>query len=208
MFVMGVNQNEYKPEMKIISNASCNTNCLSLLAKVLHNEFGIVQGLMTTVHSITGTQQLVDGVGGKDRRRGRSGAFNICPSSTGAAKAVGKVIPGLQGKMNGMALRVPAIDVCLVGLTVQLTKKTNLDQVFDKIKEYSEKGPMVGYLGYTKDDIVSSDIIGNPLSCVYDYKSSMQLNETFFKFIIWTDNEYAYSCRLLDMINHVSTVSE
>ena len=198
LFVLGVNEQEYQPSMNIISNSSCNTNCLALMCKVLDKEFGIVEGLMTTVHAITGTQTTVDGPCKKDRRRGRSAAYNIVPSTTGSAKSVAKVLPQLKGKMNGMAFRVPAVDMCVVDLTVKLARETNYDQVVEKMKTY-EQGELQGLLRVVEDEIVSADLIGDPSSCVFDSKAGIALNGSFMKLIAWTDNEYAYSSRMVDL---------
>jgi glyceraldehyde 3-phosphate dehydrogenase len=203
MFVVGVNEKEYDPSIDIMSNSSCNTNCLALLSKVLEDEFGIVEGLMTTVHAVTGTQCTVDGPCKKDLRRGRASAYNIVPSTTGSAKSVAKVIPSLKGKMNGMALRVPVVNMCLVDLVVRLEKSTTYEQVVAKMKEYAQ-GHMKGFLRVTEDEIVSSDLIGDPSSCVFDVKSGIALNDNFMKLIAWTDNEFAYSTRMVDMLQIIS----
>ncbi|RVW25998.1 Glyceraldehyde-3-phosphate dehydrogenase GAPC2, cytosolic [Vitis vinifera] len=189
MFVVGVNEKEYKPELHIVSNASCTTNCLAPLAKVINDRFGIVEGLMTTVHSITATQKTVDGPSMKDWRGGRAASFNIIPSSTGAAKAVGKVLPSLNGKLTGMAFRVPTVDVSVVDLTVRLEKAATYEQVKAAIKEESE-GKMKGILGYTEDDVVSTDFIGDNRSSIFDAKAGIALNEKFLKVVAWYDNEW------------------
>ena len=198
MYVMGVNHKEYKGE-PIISNASCTTNCLAPLVKVIHNHFGIIEGLMTTVHSTTATQKVVDGPSSKDWRGGRSALTNIIPSSTGAAKAVGKVIPELDGKLTGMAFRVPTIDVSVVDVTLRLKNGTTYDNLIQKIKEECE-GELKGILGWTEDPIVSKDIEGNPLSSIIDIKAGISLNEHFLKLISWYDNEWGYTNRIIDLI--------
>lgn len=199
LFVIGVNEHQIEPSMDIVSNSSCNTNCLALMCKVLDKEFGIEEALMTTVHAITGTQETVDGPCKKDRRRGRSAAYNIVPSTTGSAKSVAKVLPQLKGKMNGMAFRVPAIDMCVVDLTVKLSTNTTFEQVVRKMKEY-EAQDLKGFLRVIEDEIVSSDLIGDSSSCIFDVKASIALNGSFMKLIAWTDNEYAYSSRMVDMV--------
>ncbi|KAF1864848.1 hypothetical protein Lal_00031811 [Lupinus albus] len=209
MFVVGVNEHEYKPELDIISNASCTTNCLAPLAKVINDRFGIVEGLMTTVHSITGrfrsgaTQKTVDGPSSKDWRGGRAASFNIIPSSTGAAKAVGKVLPVLNGKLTGMAFRVPTVDVSVVDLTVRLEKAATYDEIKKAIKEESE-GKLKGILGYTEDDVVSTDFIGDNRSSIFDAKAGIALNEKYVKLVSWYDNEWGYSTRVVDLIAHVA----
>ena len=203
LFVVGVNDHLLESSMDIVSNSSCNTNCLAVMCYVLEKEFGIEQGLMTTIHAVTGTQLTVDGPCKKDRRRGRASAYNIVPSTTGSAKSVGKVLPQLEGKMNGIAFRVPTIDVCVVDLTVKLSKHTSIDEVVEKMKQYEREG-LLNILRVTEDEIVSSDLIGDPFSCVLDVKACIQLNNTFMKFVAWTDNEYAYSCRMLDMVKKLS----
>jgi glyceraldehyde 3-phosphate dehydrogenase len=202
MFVMGVNEESYDPSMKVVSNASCTTNCLAPLAKVIHDNFGIVEGLMTTVHATTATQKTVDGPSGKAWRDGRGAAQNIIPASTGAAKAVGKVIPALNGKLTGMAFRVPTPDVSVVDLTVRLAKDTSYDEICAKIKEMSE-GPMKGILGYTDEEVVSTDFLSDTHSSIFDAKAGIQLSPTFVKLISWYDNEYGYSHRVVDLINHM-----
>ncbi|KAK2969796.1 hypothetical protein RJ640_028076 [Escallonia rubra] len=191
MFVVGVNEKEYSPDIDIVSNASCTTNCLAPLAKVLHDKFGIVEALMTTVHSITATQKTVDGPSMKDWRGGRAASFNIIPSSTGAAKAVGKVLPSLNGKLTGMAFRVPTVDVSVVDLTARLEKAASYDEVKAAIKEESE-GSMKGILGYTEDDVVSTDFVGDCRSSIFDAKAGIALNENFVKVVSWYDNEWGY----------------
>ncbi|MGI6087899.1 MAG: type I glyceraldehyde-3-phosphate dehydrogenase [Kiritimatiellia bacterium] len=203
MFVMGVNHTTYKPEMDIVSNASCTTNCLAPLAKVLHDTFGIVEGLMTTVHAVTATQKTVDGPSKKDWRGGRGAGFNIIPSSTGAAKAVGKVIPDLNGKLTGMSFRVPTADVSVVDLTCRLAKPAKYDEIKAAIKKASE-GPMKGIMGYTEDKVVSSDFIGETCTCVFDADAGIALNDNFVKLVAWYDNEWGYSCKCVDLIVHMA----
>jgi glyceraldehyde 3-phosphate dehydrogenase len=203
MYVMGVNHETYDPANKIISNASCTTNCLAPLAKVVNDNFGILEGLMTTVHAITATQKTVDGPSGKLWRDGRGAAQNIIPAATGAAKAVGKVIPELNGKLTGMAFRVPVHDVSVVDLTVRLAKETTYDEIKQKIKEASE-GPLKGILGYTEDEVVSTDFIGDQRSSIFDAKAGIQLSPTFVKLISWYDNEFGYSCRVIDLIQYTA----
>lgn len=202
MYVMGVNHDTYDPKNKIISNASCTTNCLAPLAKVIDDSFGIEEGLMTTVHAITATQKTVDGPSGKLWRDGRGAAQNIIPASTGAAKAVGKVIPALNGKLTGMAFRVPVHDVSVVDLTVRLAKPTSYDEIKQKVKEASE-GSLKGILGYTEDEVVSSDFIGDTRSSIFDAKAGIQLSPTFVKLISWYDNEFGYSLRVVDLIKYI-----
>jgi len=204
MFVMGVNESSYDPSMKIISNASCTTNCLAPLAKVIHDNFEIVEGLMTTCHAITATQKTVDGPSGKLWRDGRGAAQNIIPASTGAAKAVGKVIPALNGKLTGMAFRVPVHDVSVVDLTVRLGKGASYDDIKAKVKAASE-GPMKGILGYTEDQVVSSDFIGDTRSSIFDADAGIFLNDKFVKLVAWYDNEFGYSCRVIDLIKYIKT---
>ncbi|KAI5562870.1 hypothetical protein POPTR_015G091400v4 [Populus trichocarpa] len=206
MFVMGVNEKSYTPDLNIISNASCTTNCLAPLAKVIHDRFGIVEGLMTTVHSITATQKTVDGPSSKDWRGGRAASFNIIPSSTGAAKAVGKVLPALNGKLTGMAFRVPTVDVSVVDLTVRLEKSAKYDEIKAAIKEESE-GKMKGILGYTDEDLVSSDFIGDCRSSIFDAKAGIALNDNYVKLVAWYDNEWGYSTRVVDLICYIASVS-
>ncbi|GMP91895.1 hypothetical protein CsSME_00042368 [Camellia sinensis var. sinensis] len=205
MFVVGVNEKEYKPDLDIVSNASCITNCLAPLAKVIHDRFGIVEGLMTTVHSITTTQKTVDGPSSKDWRGGRAASFNIIPSSTGAAKAVGKVLPALNGKLTGMAFRVPTVDISVVDLTVRLEKGASYQQIKDAIKEESG-GKLKGIMGYTEDDVVSTDFVGDSRSCIFDAKAGIALNEHFVKLIAWYDNEWGYSSRVVVLIVHMASV--
>jgi glyceraldehyde 3-phosphate dehydrogenase len=205
MFVMGVNEGSYDKAMTVISNASCTTNCLAPLAKVINDEFGILEGLMTTVHATTATQKTVDGPSGKLWRDGRGAGQNIIPASTGAAKAVGKVIPSLNGKLTGMAFRVPTPDVSVVDLTCRLSKPTSYDNIKAVIKAAAE-GPMKGILGYTDEQVVSNDFIGDSHSSIFDANAGIQLNDTFVKLVSWYDNEYGYSCRVCDLINYVCKV--
>ena len=189
MFVMGVNQDKYTKDMKVVSNASCTTNCLAPLAKVINDNFGIVDGLMTTVHSTTATQKTVDGPSKKDWRGGRAAAGNIIPSSTGAAKAVGKVIPELNGKLTGMAFRVPTLDVSVVDLTVNLAKPASYDEICKAVKAAAE-GPMKGILDYTEDQVVSSDFLTDPHTSIFDAKAGIALTDKFVKLVSWYDNEW------------------
>ncbi|KAJ3292001.1 hypothetical protein HK104_005629 [Borealophlyctis nickersoniae] len=205
MFVVGVNHDKYTKDINILSNASCTTNCLAPLAKVINDEFGIVEGLMTTVHSITATQKTVDGPSGKDWRAGRGANQNIIPASTGAAKAVGKVIPELNGKVTGMAFRVGTPDVSVVDLTVKLAKPAKYADIVAAIKKNAE-GPMKGVLGYTEDEVVSSDFIGDNHSSIFDVKAGIALTDTFVKLVSWYDNEYGYSHRVVDLLIHVAKV--
>ena len=202
MFVCGVNLNEYKKEMNVVSNASCTTNCLAPLAKVINDNFGIVEGLMTTVHAATNTQKTVDAPSAKDWRGGRSILGNIIPSSTGAAKAVGKVIPALNGKLTGMAFRVPTADVSVVDLTVRLEKAASYDEIKAAIKLASETS-MKGILGYTEDSVVSSDFIHETRTSVFDANAGIALNGNFVKLVSWYDNEWGYSSKVLDLIAHM-----
>lgn len=205
MFVMGVNHETYSKDMKIVSNASCTTNCLAPLAKVINDEFGIVDGLMTTVHSTTGTQKTVDGPSKKDWRGGRAASGNIIPSTTGAAKAVGKVIPELNGKLTGMAFRVPTLDVSVVDLTVNLAKPASYDDICAAIKKASE-GAMKGILAYTEDAVVSSDFIHDPHTSIFDAKAGIALTDKFVKLVSWYDNEWGYSNKVLMLIEHMAKV--
>ncbi|ODQ54889.1 glyceraldehyde 3-phosphate dehydrogenase [Saitoella complicata NRRL Y-17804] len=205
MFVCGVNLDAYKPEYKVISNASCTTNCLAPLAKVINDNFGIVEGLMTTVHATTATQKTVDGPSAKDWRGGRAAAANIIPSSTGAAKAVGKVIPELNGKLTGMAFRVPTTDVSVVDLTVRLEKAATYEQIKDAIKA-AAAGPMAGVLEYTEDELVSNDFVGHSASSIFDAKAGIALNDKFVKLVSWYDNEWGYSRRVVDLIAYIAKV--
>jgi glyceraldehyde 3-phosphate dehydrogenase len=206
MFVMGVNHDKYTKDLTIVSNASCTTNCLAPLAKVIHDNYTIVEGLMTTVHAITATQKTVDGPSNKDWRGGRTAASNIIPSATGAAKAVGKVIPDLNGKLTGMAFRVPVPDVSVVDLTCRLAKPASYDAIKALIKAASESGPLKGILGYTEDEVVSTDFIGCNLSSIFDAKAGIALNDNFVKLVSWYDNEWGYSNRVVDLIVHMSKV--
>jgi glyceraldehyde 3-phosphate dehydrogenase len=203
MFVMGVNEDKYDPSMTIISNASCTTNCLAPLAKVIHDNFVIVEGLMTTVHAYTATQKTVDGPSNKDWRGGRTAAANIIPSSTGAAKAVGKVIPSLNGKLTGMSFRVPVANVSVVDLTCRLEKGANYDKIKSVVKAASESGPLKGILGYTEDQVVSSDFNTCQLSSIFDAGAGISLNDNFVKLVSWYDNEYGYSNRVIDLIQYI-----
>lgn len=207
MFVLGVNENKYHKGLKIVSNASCTTNCLAPLAKVIHDNFGIVEGLMTTVHSLTATQLSVDGPskGGKDWRAGRAASQNIIPSTTGAAKAVGAVIPELKGKLTGMAFRVPTVDVSVVDLTCRLAKPASYDQIKATIKAAAD-GPLKGILGYTEDEVVSSDFIHDSHSSVFDANAGIALTDQFVKLISWYDNEWGYSNRVVDLIAYMAKV--
>jgi len=199
MFVMGVNHETYDPKYNVVSNASCTTNCLAPVAKVLHDSFGIKEGLMTTVHAMTATQKTVDGPSGKDWRGGRGAAQNIIPASTGAAKAVGKVIPELNGKLTGMAFRVPTPDVSVVDLTVTLEKPAKYEEIVEKMKQ-AANGPMSGILGVTNEEVVSTDFLGDSRSSIFDTKAGIQLSDTFCKVVSWYDNEFGYSCRVVDLI--------
>lgn len=201
MFVMGVNHNQYAGQ-KIVSNASCTTNCLAPLAKVVHDKFGIIEGLMTTVHATTATQRTVDGPSAKDWRGGRGAAQNIIPSSTGAAKAVGKVIPSLNGKLTGMAFRVPTPNVSVVDLTVRLEKPASYAEICDAIKAASE-GELKGILGYVDEEVVSTDFNGEKLTSIFDKKAGIELNNHFVKLVSWYDNETGYSNKLLDLVAHI-----
>ena len=204
MFVMGVNNKKYSGET-IVSNASCTTNCLAPLTKVINDKFGVIEGLMTTVHSTTATQKTVDGPSMKDWRGGRAAAGNIIPSSTGAAKAVGKVIPELNGKLTGMSFRVPTLDVSVVDVTFRLAKEASYDEIKAAIKEASE-GEMKGILGYTDEDVVSSDFLGDARTSIFDAKAGIALNKSFVKLVSWYDNEWGYSNKVLELIAHMATV--
>ncbi|XP_074576520.1 glyceraldehyde-3-phosphate dehydrogenase GAPCP2, chloroplastic-like [Curcuma longa] len=206
MFVVGVNEKNYMSNMDIVSNASCTTNCLAPLAKVVHEEFGIVEGLMTTVHATTATQKTVDGPSKKDWRGGRGAGQNIIPSSTGAAKAVGKVLPELNGRLTGMAFRVPTPNVSVVDLTCRLEKSASYDDVKAAIK-YASEGPLKGILGYTDEDVVSNDFVGDSRSSIFDAKAGIGLSESFMKLVSWYDNEWGYSNRVLDLIEHMVLVN-
>ncbi len=202
MFVMGVNEKTYKSDMNIVSNASCTTNCLAPVAKVLNDNWGIIEGLMTTCHAVTSTQSPVDGPSKKDWRGGRGAFQNIIPSSTGAAKAVGKVIPDLNGKLTGMSLRVPVADVSVVDLTCRLEKAATYDEIKAAMKAASE-GPMKGILGYTEDMVVSSDFIGDSRTSIFDAGAGIALNDNFVKVVSWYDNEWGYSCKVIDLIKYI-----
>ena len=204
-FVMGVNNDTYTSDMTVVSNASCTTNCLAPLAKVIHDNFGIKEGLMTTVHATTGTQKTVDAPSSKDWRGGRAAAGNIIPSSTGAAKACALVIPSLKGKLTGMAFRVPTLDVSVVDLTCSLEKPATYEEICAAVKAASE-GPMKGILGYTDEDVVSSDFYTDPRTSIFDAKAGIMLNDHFVKLVSWYDNEWGYSNKLLDLIKHMSSV--
>jgi glyceraldehyde 3-phosphate dehydrogenase len=205
MFVMGVNSDKYTKDMEIVSNASCTTNCLAPLAKVIHDNFGIVEGLMTTVHAATNTQKTVDAPSKKDWRGGRSVFDNIIPSSTGAAKAVGKVIPELNGKLTGMAFRVPTPDISVVDLTVRLEKATTYDEIKEAVKRASEN-ELKGILGYTEEMVVSTDFRTDTRTSIFDANAGIALNEHFVKLVAWYDNEWGYSSKVLDLIKHMSKI--
>ncbi len=204
MFVMGVNHTEYDPSMNIVSNASCTTNCLAPLAKVIHDNFGIKDGLMTTVHATTATQKTVDGASKKDWRGGRAAAANIIPSSTGAAKAVGKVIPALNGKLTGMAFRVPTVDVSVVDLTCNLEKPTTYEEICNAMKKASENG-MKGIVEYVTDPVVSSDFTTDPHTSIFDSTAGIMLTDTFVKLVAWYDNEWGYSNKLVDLACYMAS---
>ncbi|NDV93725.1 type I glyceraldehyde-3-phosphate dehydrogenase [Dysgonomonas sp. 521] len=206
MFVCGVNEKTYQKGEQFVSNASCTTNCLAPIAKVLNDKFGIVEALMTTVHATTATQKTVDGPSAKDWRGGRAAAGNIIPSSTGAAKAVGKVIPELNGKLTGMSMRVPTLDVSVVDLTARLAKETSYEEICKAMKEASE-GELKGVLGYTEDAVVSSDFIGDPRTSIFDAKAGIQLSPTFVKVVSWYDNEWGFSTKMLELIAHMAKVN-
>ena len=205
MFVMGVNNEKYTKDMSVISNASCTTNCLAPIAKVLNDKFGIIEGLMTTVHSTTATQKTVDGPSKKDWRGGRAASANIIPSSTGAAKAVGKVIPELNGKLTGMAFRIPTLNVSVVDLTCRLAKPASYEEICKAMKEASE-GALKGILGYTEEAVVSSDFIGDSRASIFDAGAGIGLNDNFVKVVSWYDNEWGYSCKVVDLISYISKV--
>ena len=205
MFVMGVNSDQYTSDMTFVSNASCTTNCLAPIAKVLHENFGIKEGLMTTVHSVTATQKTVDGPSMKDWRGGRAATGNIIPSSTGAAKAVGKVIPALNGKLTGISMRVPTLDVSVVDLTVNLEKPATKADICAAMKKASE-GELKGILGYTEDAVVSSDFLGDARTSIFDADAGVYLTDTFVKVVSWYDNEWGYSNKLVDLIRHMASV--
>ena len=204
MFVMGVNHSSYAGQ-DIVSNASCTTNCLAPLAKVVHDNFGIASGLMTTVHATTATQKTVDGPSIKDWRGGRGAAQNIIPSSTGAAKAVGKVIPALNGKLTGMAFRVPTADVSVVDLTVNLERPASYEQVKAAMRA-AAAGPLAGILAYTEDDVVSTDFLGESCTSIFDAGAGIALTDTFMKLVAWYDNEWGYSCKCVDLIRHINSL--
>ena len=205
MFVMGVNNKQYTSDMNFVSNASCTTNCLAPLAKVLHDNFGIVSGLMTTVHATTASQKIVDGPSTKDWRGGRAAFANIIPSSTGAAKAVGKVIPELDGKLTGMAFRIPIIDVSVIDLTVNLKSSTNYEEICLAMKNASEND-LKGIMGYTEEDVVSTDFIGDSRTSIFDAGAGIMLNEKFVKVVSWYDNEWGYSSKVVELIQHMNSV--
>jgi len=205
MFVCGVNLDAYKSEYSVVSNASCTTNCLAPLAKIINDNFGIIEGLMTTVHSITATQKTVDGPSNKDWRGGRTASGNIIPSSTGAAKAVGKVIPELNGKLTGMSLRVPTTDVSVVDLTVRIEKGAKYEDI-KKVMKAASEGAYKGIVGYTEDDVVSQDFVGDTSSSVFDAKAGISLNDHFVKLVSWYDNEYGYSARVVDLLVYIAAV--
>lgn len=204
MFVMGVNEDKYDTNMNIVSNASCTTNCLAPLAKIIHDNFGIEEGLMTTIHATTATQKTVDGPSMKKWRDGRGASQNIIPASTGAAKAVGKVIPELNGKLTGMAFRVPTPDVSVVDLTVRLQKPTKYEDIKAKVKEASEDPCLGRYMGYTEDEVVSCDFLGDTRSSIFDAKAGIALSDTFVKLVTWYDNEMGYSHRVCDLIKYMA----
>jgi len=204
MFVMGVNHTKYNPSLQVVSNASCTTNCLAPLAKIINDKFGIVEALMTTVHAVTATQKTVDGPSGKDWRAGRGAGQNIIPAATGAAKAVGKVIPELNGKLTGMAFRVPNPDVSVVDLTARLEKPASYEDICAAVKAASE-GELKGIMGYTDEEVVSSDFIGDNHSSIFDAKAGISLNSNFVKLIAWYDNEFGYSHRVVDLIVYMAS---
>jgi glyceraldehyde 3-phosphate dehydrogenase len=206
MFVMGVNHTELKSDQKIFSNASCTTNCLAPISKVLNKEFGIVEGLMTTVHATTATQKTVDGPSSKNWRSGRASLHNIIPSSTGAAKAVGKVIPALNGKLTGMAFRVPTMDVSVVDLTVKLEKAASYKEICAAMKKASQSDEMDGVLGYTEDEVVSQDFVGDTRTSIFDAKAGISLNDNFVKVVAWYDNEMGYSTKIVDLIEYAASL--
>ncbi|GHU70812.1 glyceraldehyde-3-phosphate dehydrogenase [Clostridia bacterium] len=206
MFVMGVNNKDYNSSMNIVSNASCTTNCLAPLAKVINDKFGLADGLMTTIHSTTATQKTVDGPSKKDWRGGRAAAGNIIPSSTGAAKAVGVVIPELKGKLTGMSMRVPTLDVSVVDLTCNLKTPATMDEIKATMKAASESDQWKGIIGYTEDEVVSSDFIHDPRTSIFDAKAGIQLTPTFVKLVAWYDNEWGYSNKVVDLISYMAKV--
>lgn len=203
MFVMGVNEDKYQKDMNVISNASCTTNCLAPLAKVLNDKFGIKEGLMTTIHSVTPSQLTVDGPSKKDWRGGRAASYNIIPSSTGAAKAVGKVIPALSGKLTGLSMRVPTLDASVVDLTCSLSTPTTYEEIIEECERASQN-ELKGIMGVTHEMLVSSDIIGEPLTCVVDANAGIMLNPTFVKIVAWYDNEYGYTTNLLHLVSYIA----
>ncbi|KAI9697737.1 MAG: glycerol-3-phosphate dehydrogenase [Bogoriella megaspora] len=203
MFVMGVNEKDYKSDIKVVSNASCTTNCLAPLAKIIHDNFTMIEGLMTTIHSYTATQKTVDGPSSKDWRGGRAAAQNIIPSSTGAAKAVGKVIPSLNGKLTGMAMRVPTANVSVVDLTCRIEKGASYDEIKAVVKKAAETD-YKGILSYSEDELVSSDLRGDPNSSIFDAQAGLSLNNNFIKLVSWYDNEWGYSRRVLDLLAHMA----
>lgn len=205
MFVMGVNNDEYTSDMDIVSNASCTTNCLAPLAKVINDNFGIIEGLMTTVHSVTATQKTVDGPSKKDWRGGRAATYNIIPSSTGAAKAVGKVIPSLNGKLTGMSFRVPTLDVSVVDLTCRLEKNAKYEEIVEAVKKACDN-EMKGIMSWTDEDVVSSDFISDPHTSIFDVKAGIALTDNFVKLVSWYDNEWGYSNKVVDLITHMYEV--
>jgi len=205
MFVMGVNHTEVKPTDTIVSNASCTTNCLAPLAKIIHDNLEIVEGLMTTVHSVTATQSTVDQPSKKNYRLGRSGLNNIIPTSTGAAVAVTKVIPALEGKLTGMAFRVPTVDVSVVDLTVRTKKSASYEEMKQLFKD-AANGAYIGIVGYTEEEVVSQDFVSDPHTCTFDAGAGIALNDNFFKLIAWYDNEYGYSAKLIELAAHVASV--
>ena len=205
MFVMGVNQDKYTKDMKVVSNASCTTNCLATLAKVINDNFGIKDGLMTTVHSVTATQKTVDGPSNKDWRGGRAATYNIIPSSTGAAKAVGKVIPELNGKLTGMSFRVPTLDVSVVDLTCNLEKPATYDEIVEAVKKACD-GELKGVMSWTDEALVSSDFIHDYHTSIFDVKAGIQLTDTFVKLVAWYDNEWGYSNKVVDLAQHMAEV--
>ncbi len=202
MFVMGVNNEKYTSDMDVVSNASCTTNCLAPLAKIIHNAFGIEEGLMSTVHSTTATQLTVDGPSKKDWRGGRAASYNIIPSSTGAAKAVGEVIPELKGKLTGMSYRVPTLNVSVVDLTCRLKKPTTYEKIVSEVKRAS-KNEMAGIVGITDEPVVSSDFIGDPRTCIFDVQAGIMISPTFVKLVAWYDNEWGYSNKLVDLAAYI-----
>ena len=206
MFVMGVNHKELKADQKIFSNASCTTNCLAPLSKVLHDNFGIAEGLMTTVHATTATQKTVDGPSSKDWRGGRAALHNIIPSSTGAAKAVGKVIPSLNGKLTGMAFRVPTMDVSVVDLTVRLEKSATYEEICKVMKAASESEEFKGIIGYTEDAVVSQDFVGDTRTSIFDASAGIALNDNFVKVVSWYDNEMGYSTKIVDLVEYAASL--